>query len=325
MILPAAVLISVFIAGVCLSQETQPADDTQATYESPEAAVDAMAQAVFIHDRKQLRQVFGPRMSELASGSPQQDGADMQRLAAAMNRGYRLEDAGPGEMEVLIGPDEWQFPVPLIQEGERWRFDTDTGIEEIIDCRVGKNELDAIATCKYLAAAEEFYYEKDPDQNGVNSYATRMASTPGKRDGLYWPVEEGELQSPLGPVVTAAMEKGELKQPGAAGQRQPYRGYFYKILTRQGPAAPGGDENYVDADGWMTGGFAILAWPAVYDRTGVMSFMIAKDGVVYQADLGDDTQQAADAIDAFNPDSEWSRVEQPTTAPADAVDDEEGE
>jgi len=332
MIVPVAALIGLLLASGCAPkpqpshtqtaqvqqvQQTQgqqlQAPEKQATYASPEAAVDALAQAVAARDRAQLRLMFGPRTSELSSGDPQQDEADMQRLSAALQRGYQFQDAGEGEKTVLIGHRGWPFPVPLVSEGQRWRFDTDAGIEEVMNRRVGKNELDAIATCRYYAAAQELYHQMDPDHARAQAYANRLASTQGKRDGLYWPAKDGAPQSPLGPLVSTAVERGELKQPGT-GSRQPYRGYFYKVLTRQGPAAPGGQKNYVNADGNMTAGFALLAWPADYGRSGVMSFMIAKDNVVYQADLGKNTQQVAQSITAFDPDSKWTRTDQPTTA-----------
>lgn len=299
-----------------VSKEQSPmAKSQQETYGSPEAAVDALAQAVATRDRDELRQMFGPRVAELRCGDPAQDERDFQRMAAALQRGYRLEDVAGGGKRILIGPDAWEFPVPLVMEGKQWKFDTAEGIEEVIDRRVGRNELDAIATCGYYVAAQELYFQLDPDKDSVHCYAQRVPSTPGKRDGLYWDAKDDQPQSPLGPLVERAVERGELKQP-VQGQRQPYRGYFYKVLERQGPAAPGGEMNYVDADGRMTGGFGLLAWPAEYGRSGVMSFMVAKDGMVYQADLGQNTPQAAAAIDAFNPDAKWSRAEEPTTAPA---------
>lgn len=297
---------------------TQPqAADGQASFQSPEAAVDALAEAVGDRDRAELRRIFGPRAEELGSGDIEQGDEDMQRLCAALHRGYRFEDVAEGGKKLLIGPDSWVFPVPLVPRNGRWEFDTAEGIEEVMDRRVGKNELDAIATCDYMVAAEKLYYQMDPDKDKVHSYAARLASTPGKRDGLYWTAKDDEPPSPLGPLVASAVERGEIKEPvGGSGQRQPYRGYFFRILKRQGQAAPGGAMDYVDADGRMTKGFALLAWPAEYGRSGVMTFMIGKNGVAYQTDLGEDTPKDADSITEFNPDSKWSRVEEPTTAPS---------
>ena len=299
--------------------QSLPTSEKQATYASPEAAVDALARAVASRDRAQLRLLFGPRTIELSTGDQQQDEADMQRLSAALQRGYQFQDAGDGAKNLLIGHRGWPFPVPLVSEDKRWRFDTDAGIEEVMDRRVGKNELDTIATCRYYAAAQELYHQMNPDHTRVQTYAARLASTPGKRDGLYWPAKDGDLQSPLGPLVSAAMERGEIKQPGT-GTRQPYRGYFYKVLTRQGPAASGGQKNYVNADGNMTAGFALLAWPADYGHSGVMSFMISKDNVVYQADLGKNTQQVAQSITAFDLDSKWTHTDQSATAATAGMD-----
>lgn len=299
-------------AGTAQTQ-TQPASE-QATYDTPEAAVDAMALAVATRDGAQLRKIFGPRTPELASGNARQDAADMQRLSAALQRGYLLKDAPGGVKQVLVGPRGWLFPAPLVQKDGHWRFDTDTGIEEVLDRRVGRNELDAIATCHYLVAAQHLFFRMDADDDKVHCYAARLASSPGKRDGLYWPAEKDQLQSPLGPLVAAAIQQGELKQD-AGGVRQAYRGYFYKVLTRQGPAASGGEMNYLDANGRMTAGFGLLAWPAQYGRTGVMSFMVAKDGVVYQADLGEDTPKTAESLTSFNPDDRWKPVKPPEEKP----------
>lgn len=290
----------------------------QLTFSTPEAAVDALTQAVIERDREQIKRLFGPRTSELGSGDNEQDQADMQRLSAALQRGYQLKDNDDGGKDLLIGTKGWLFPAPLVKDGGQWKFDTDAGIEEVMDRRVGKNELDAIATLKYGAAAQQLYYDMNPDKGTVREYAHRLASTPGKHDGLYWPSAKDQPESPLGPLVTAAVERGELKQPGdqpTEGKRQAYRGYYYKMLTSQGSAAPGGEMNYIDADGKMTRGFALLAWPADYGRSGTMSFVVAKDGLVYQSDLGKDTQKAAQEMTSFNPDNKWSRAVQPSTAP----------
>lgn len=314
--LVASFLLAVALGVGCSSQPPSDTSVAQQTYESPEAAVDALASAVYACDRDQLRRIFGPRMNELASGDPQQDDADVQRLSAALQRGYRLADVEEGVKDVLIGPDAWLFPAPLVEDDQRWRFDTEAGIEEVMDRRVGRNELDAIATCRYVVAAQEHYYQLDPDGDGVQSYASRLPSTPGKKDGLYWPAAADEPPSPIGPVVVAALERGELKQPTADGARQPYRGYYYKILASQGAAAQGGEKSYIDSAGRMTGGFAMLAWPAEYGRTGVTSFLVGKDGVIYQADLGEGTQKAAEAIAAYDPGPIWRPVAEAAAAGA---------
>lgn len=299
----------------------QPAPTTQVasnqqTFKTPEDAVEALSQAVQARDRDKLRAIFGPRASELASGNAQQDEADMQRLAAALQRGYRFEDDGENEKDLLIGRDGWLFPAPLVKEGDAWRFDTDEGIEEVMDRRVGRNEINAIATSHYYVAAQELYHEMNPDKDDPPTYASKLLSSPGKHDGLYWPTKDDEkVQPPMGPLVEAALEAGHLKEP-TAGQRQPYQGYFFKVLTRQGPAAPGGEKNYMDANGKMTGGFALVAWPEEHGKTGVMTFIIGKDGVAYQADLGEDTQKSAESMTTFNPDDKWAKVPSPTTAPA---------
>lgn len=285
-----------------------PTTEIQTTFATPAEAVDAFAQAIADRDRQELRQLFGPRASELGSGDPAQDNADLQRLSAALQRGYRLADDEGGGKKLLIGPDSWEFPAPLVEENGRWRFDTEAGIEEVMDRRVGRNELDAIATSKYYVTAQELYRRMNPDHDAQPAYAARIVSTEGKHDGLYWPDKDGQPASPLGPLVASAVESGKVKL--GTGARQPYRGYFFKILTKQGAAANGGEKNYLDDQGRMTGGFALLAWPAEYDRSGVKSFMVAKDGQVYQSDLGKDTAQEAEGISAFDPDkAKWSPVE----------------
>lgn len=283
---------------------------SQATYDSPQQAVDALFDATRTRDRQALRHIFGERASELMTGDPEQDEADFQRFAAALERHAELTPEKDGQISLLIGPDLVPFVTPLVKESSKWRFDTDAGVEEVITRRIGRNELNVIKLCRLYARAQFEYYVIDPDNDGIKTYASTIRSTKGKRDGLYWPDDDSDpnaLASPLGPLVAEAAAAGDLDLTRTT--RQPYHGYYFRILTRQGASAPGGAKNYVDESGRMSRGHALIAWPETYDVSGVMSFLVDVDGNVYEKDLGKDSDAAAGRITEFNPEG-WRKVAQ---------------
>jgi hypothetical protein len=205
-----------------------------------------------------------------------------------------------------IGAEEWPFPIPIVKRGEKWSFDTGKGKEELINRRIGRNELNTIQTCLAYVDAQREYVVKDRDGDGLFEYAQKLRSDPGKKNGLYWEAKTSEGQSPLGPLFAAAQEKGYSKAAG--GKPVPYHGYYYRILTAQGKSAPDGAYDYL-VRGNMIGGFALVAYPAKYGASGIMTFIVNHDGVVYQKDLGKKTEKAAQAMKVFNPDSTWKKVE----------------
>ena len=215
-----------------------------------------------------------------------------------------------------VGPNDWPMPIPLVENNGRWTFDTKAGAQTVVDRRIGRNELSAIRTLLACVDAQHDYFERARQTNGSGEYAVRLVSTPGHHDGLYWPASEGENESPLGPLVDAAQDAG---YPGelVSGKPIPYEGYYFRILKAQGPNGDGGAKSYVQS-GHMTGGFALIAWPAVFASSGIMTFIVGPDGDVYQKDLGSETAHIAAAMTTFDPDLTWSRVDddERLTAPA---------
>ncbi|MCG6896006.1 MAG: DUF2950 domain-containing protein [Thiocapsa sp.] len=275
-------------------------------FESPDAAAMALIEASAEDGRDALYGVLGSDLDELVSGDPVADAADRQRFVELAKEAAYIEDETEDSAILVIGPEDWPFPIPLAKDDEGWYFDTAAGVEEVLDRRIGLNELHAIATARAFVDAQLEYAAADPDGDGIRAYAARLWSAQGKRDGLYWQTESGEPESPMGPLVAEAVDEGYGVRKQGEGPR-PYHGYYFRILTAQGPSAPGGAMSYMN-DGHLTGGFALLAWPAAYGNSGIMSFLVNQRGMVYEADLGEDTAAAAAAIDAFNPDDDWEPV-----------------
>jgi Protein of unknown function (DUF2950) len=246
--------------------------------------------------------VLGPAAGDLvSSGDEVADAAARKRVLDAYDAKHQVVMEGDDKAVLLVGTEEWPFPIPLVRKDGVWRFDTAAGRDEILFRRVGRNELSAIKACLAYADAQDEYAEKGIAGNGV--YAQRIVSTPGKKDGLYWPAQAGEAESPLGDLAASASAEGYR----VGQQRMPYHGYYYRVLTRQGPNAPGGALDYV-VRGKMIGGFALVAYPAEYGNSGVMTFLVSHQGVVYQKDLGQNTVGIASGMTAFNPDNSWQRV-----------------
>lgn len=276
----------------------------RASYASPQEAVDALVASVRSGDAKRILSVLGPDGRALvSSGDAVADAAARERFVAAYDEAHEVRQAANGAHILHLGRDDYPFPLPLVAAGRKWRFDTAAGAEEILDRRIGENELAAIEVLKAYVDAQREYAEADRDGKGVQ-YARHMLSHDGTQDGLYWPVAEGEPESPFGPLVADARAEGY--RAGKAG-RTPYHGYLFRILTAQGKDAAGGARDYV-VRGRMIGGFAIIATPAEYGNSGVKTFIVNQDGIVFEKDLGRDSVNAAQRITAFNPDRSWTKV-----------------
>ncbi len=276
----------------------------QCVFESPEAAAAALVAAVEREDDAEIWRIFGPRTEELKTGNEALDRRAGQLFVRAYEAGHRIGEGSDGSAVVMIGGAEaWPFSVPLVREGELWHFDTDAGIDELANRRVGFNELRAILACHALFRAQLEYHSVDRDGDGVQEYARRLISTPGQKDGLYWPAPGGVDPSPIGPALAhAAARRDEDDQPLS------FYGYYYKPLRGQGPSAPGGALTYAQ-DGELTRGWAVLAYPSEYGETGVMSFLVGSEGEIYERDLGSDTAGAIESIDAYDPGAGWRRVQ----------------
>ncbi len=279
----------------------------QGNYRSPEDAVKALVEALSANDEKKLIAIFGPGGKQLiSSGDEVADSAGRERFLQAYQEKNRLVEVDSKKVVLEIGNDAWPFPIPIKKIGKDWRFSAREGRTELLNRRIGKNELSAIQVCLAYVDAQREYASKDRNGDGVLEYAQRFLSDPGKKDGLYWETKEGEEQSPLGPLVGEAKKAGYKKKPG--NQPTPYHGYFYKILLAQGNSAPRGAYNYV-INGRMEGGFAMVAYPAGYGSSGIKTFIISHDGVVYEKDLGKETASISQGMKQFNPDSSWRKVE----------------
>jgi hypothetical protein len=280
----------------------------QKTFASPEEASKALFAAAKNNDEKAVLDVLGPDGKEIiSSGDPAEDEQSRANFVARYEEMNRLVKEPDGSVTLYIGAHNWPCPIPLVHKGSAWYFDTATGRQEILFRRVGQNEISAIHVCRELAAAQKEYYSERH-----NEYAARIHSAEGKHDGLYWKTPENEPASPIGPLVAQAVSDEETKSRGA--QPVPFRGYYFHSLTRQGKNATGGAKNYL-VDGKMTG-FAFVAFPAVYRTSGVKSFLVSEDGVVYEKDLGKKTETLAISMREFNPDSSWQKAmeEQQATA-----------
>jgi hypothetical protein len=276
-------------------------------FASPEEAVKALIEAGKADDNAALVRIFGPESKDVVgSGDPAADRENRQAFVAAYGEANKLVREGDEKAVLQVGKDDWPFPIPIVKKGESWRFDTAAGKQEILNRRIGKNELSVIQVCLAYVDAQREYATKDRDKDGLLEYAQKFASSQGKRDGLFWETKEGESPSPLGPLVVQAVAAGYKKASG--GQRTPYHGYYFKILTAQGKNAPGGAYDYL-VKGKMMGGFAMVAWPATYGSSGIMTFLVNHDGVVYQKDLGAQTAGIASGMTKFDPDSSWKKAE----------------
>jgi Protein of unknown function (DUF2950) len=277
----------------------------QKTFSSPEEGVKALMEAAKKNDTKAMLAILGPEAKSLIeSGDQVSDRAAFERFVKSYEEANKLVKSGDTQAILEVGKDAWPFPIPLVKESAGWRFDTHEGKEEIINRRIGRNELDVIQVCLALVDAEREYYQRDPDGDKLLQYAQKFISTKGKRDGLYWETKPNEQPSPLGPLVARARGEG---YKGAGVKPIPYHGYYYKLLTGQGKDAPGGAYDYL-VRGKMMGGFGMVAYPAQYGSSGIMTFIVNHDGIVYQKDLGPKTASVAQSMTKFNPDKTWTAV-----------------
>ena len=281
-----------------------PAQPAQRSFASPEEAGAAMLAAAQAGDRAALLTIFGPDAKALlSSGDAVKDQDDMRDFVAAYTQMHRWRKIKAGGEMLYIGADNFLFPIPLDEKSPgAWQFDTAAGKDEILARRIGRNELAAIAACTALANAQAQYFSQTHDADSVKQYARRIVRDAGKQDGLYWPISDAQAPSPLEDVAEFAKAAG---YTSATNSSQPFNGYYFRVLTRQGDKAAGGAKDYI-VNGMMTGGFAFLAYPAEYRNSGIMSFIVGPDGVVYQKDLGANTATAEATVTEYNPGDGWA-------------------
>lgn len=298
MTLPRAILSLLLLAPPAIAAKAYP---------DPEAAVGALVEAARAGEIKPVLSILGePSKSYLSSGDAVADRAALARFVDLYDSRHELASPDEKTRTLSIGDDSWPFPIPLIKGKSGWSFDAKAGEHEILARRVGRNELDVIQVCFGYVSAQQDYLSMNPDGAAVPHYADRLMSTEGKRDGLYWKTGPGEAESPMGPAVSGALAEGYAPKPG---QQAPYHGYLYRILTAQGAHAEGGALDYRE-NGQLTRGFALIAWPASYRKSGVMTFLVNQNGVVFQKDLGSNTARLASSMKSFDPGDGWKPVEQ---------------
>jgi len=283
-----------------------PPGETEMSFTTSGDAIKALQSAVALDDQTALRELFGPEFNELMTGDKVQDANNAKRFAAAMAQSCRPVMNGPNQIILEVGPTDWPMPIPLVMTDGQWHFDTAAGKEEIINRHIGKDELEAVGVCRAYVAAQRRYADMNPEGGLGVVYARHLKSTPGTKDGLYWPVAAGAPRSPFGSLVAQAQAEGYVLPAKGTGPH-PFHGYYFRILTRQGPAAPGGSLDYLD-QGQLRKGFALVAYPERWDESGVMTFIVNQDGKVYQQNLGVDTLTIAGAMKEYNPDNEWTLV-----------------
>ena len=277
---------------------------TQRSFASPDEAVKVLQAATEAKDKAALYEIFGTEFRELLTGDEVQDTNNAKGFATVIAQGYKLVKEGEDKVTIEAGTNGWPMPIPLVKSNGEWHFDTLAGKEEIVNRHIGKDELHAIGVCRAYVTAQQQYAGQ---MGGGTKYAQKFKSTPGKKDGLYWHVAENEPISPFGPLLAEAHAEGYGHNKGKSPH--PFHGYYFKILTRQGKAAPGGKMNYMK-HGDLTGGFALVAYPERWDKSGVMTFIVNQSGQVFQRDLGEKTFRIAGAMKEYNPDSHWTLVQE---------------
>jgi hypothetical protein len=296
-------ILLVLLVAAFVATGARAAAPGQKTFMSPEAASSALVQALKAHDRKATLAVLGDAGEWISSSDTVADNATRDQFVAAYEAKHAIAVDGD-TARLTVGDNEFPFAFPIVKSGERWRFDTAAGKEELLARRVGRNELDAIKVLRAIADAQRDYASEDRNGDGVLDYAQKFGSSPGKHDGLYWPTKAGEPPSPLGELVARAGGEGYSKKSGGP---HPYRGYYYRMLKGQAKSAESGAFDYV-IHGRAIAGFAVVAWPAKYGNSGIMTLMVNQDGKVYQADLGPESSSRAAKIQRFDPGKGWSQV-----------------
>ncbi len=306
----AALTIAAAVGLLAISVAALAAKPDQSSFPTPQDAAAALAAAARAGDTAAMVAILGPKSEALVvSGDAVADAAMRKRFVDSYDEAHEIVP-GPDDTRIVqTGKDSWQLPIPLVDTADGWRFDAEAGNDELVARRIGANELATIQTCLAYVDAQREYYERNPEGSPLRHHAQRIASTAGKRDGLYWPAAAGEPESPLGELFAKA--RGEGYSPG--DEPIPYHGYFYRILTRQGASAPGGAYDYL-VRGEMVGGFALIATPARYGSSGVMTLLVNHDGDVYDKDLGPDTVKIASSIRTYDPDATWRKVREDALA-----------
>jgi hypothetical protein len=301
-----SVAVATLIIALSVPLQGYAAQAKQKTFASPEEAVKSLIDAVKADNMKALTAIFGPAGKEvLSSGDAAGDKAGREQFLKAYETKHALIPDGDAKAVLQIGEEAWPFPIPIVKKGKTWSFDTKQGKEEITNRRIGKNELNTIQVCLAYVDAQREYAAKDRDGDGLLAYAQKFVSTPGTQDGLYWDAKPGDEESPLGDFAARATREGYKK---TSNKPIPYHGYFFKILKAQGKSAPGGAYEYV-INGKMIGGFAMVAYPAQYGVSGVMTFIVNHDGIVYEKNLGKETSKIAQAMTKFDPDGSWKKLD----------------
>jgi len=294
---------AIILITACLPASSLAQQPRQKTFSSVQQAVSALVAAVQNNDEKAQLDILGPDAKQIvSSGDNVEDVQNRANFVRRYQEMHRLVKEPDGTTTLYTGAENWPMPIPLVNKGGSWYFDTAAGKKEILYRRVGRNEISTIRVCEQLVAAEKEYYSSHE-----NEYAQKFLSDGSKQDGLYWKADNGQPQSPIGPLVAQAVTEGYNPTHDGA-PATPYRGYFYRMLTQQGPSAPGGAKDYV-VRSKMTGGFAFVAYPAEYRSSGVMTFLVGPDGIVYRKDFGLNTATIAKAIKSYNPDSTWKKDE----------------
>ncbi len=285
----------------------KPTGRSPQLFDTSDAAIHALATAAKAKDPAAMHEIFGDEIDQLLSGDATQDAVEMENFSIAVAQMCYPVKVDDNKYVLYIGANNWPFPIPLVHTAaNQWFFDTTAGEDEVLNRRIGKDELTAIGVCRAFVAAQHEYASEDRDGDGILNYAQRLNSTPDRHDGLYWPPVEGEDLSPLGPLVADAQAEGyDSDKP--VGRTEPFQGYLFKILKEQGPDAPGGKYSYV-INGNMVAGFALVAYPAHWGESGIMTFIVNQNGKIYQRNLGDKSTELAAAMTIFNPDSPWTVV-----------------
>jgi hypothetical protein len=282
----------------------------QKLFPTPEDALKGLVEAVKMHDKTALDQIFGPSSKDLLSGDEVQDAAESEEFAKHVAEKTSLVKESDAKVVIYIGNENWPFPIPLVKTNGQWMFDTDAGKEEVLNRRIGEDELIAIMVCHTYVKAQREYVLKDWDGDGILAYAQKLRSDPGKKNGLFWRHAAGEPASPLGELVTQARLAGYKKEKSLFKQQPvPFHGYYFKIMTRQGKNAPGGAYDYI-INGNMVGGFALVASPSNWGKSGVMTFIVNQRGTVYQKSLGPNTLKIIQDMDTYEPDETWTPVKE---------------
>jgi len=308
-------IAALFIMAIVIFAGSVPAiaapSPSQMLYSSPEEAAKALTAAVNAKGYEVLNQIFGPMGKDLRSGDEVQDAAELTEFSKYLAEKTDLVKDNDSKIILQVGNESWPFPVPIVKYNDKWFFDTEAGKEEVLNRRIGENELTAILVCRTYVKAQREYVIKDWDGNGILAYAQKLRSDSGKKNGLFWRSVHGQEMSPLGELVARAWHEGYKKNRGLFKDTEPspFHGYYFRILTGQGKNVPGGSYNYI-INGNMVGGFAMVAFPANWGKSGVMTFVVNQQGKVYQKNLGSNTIKVAQKMKLYNPDKTWVPVKE---------------